>query len=455
MLNERVHPDDVEVVRRGFAAALDGEPLDYNVRITMPDGSTRIFRTIGELQRDADGTPARVLGSNQDITEQHRAQVALSAAAAAQEAAALEHRIADELQVSLLPKRTFDPEQLDVATYYRAGVQGTQVGGDWYDLIELGADRTALVMGDVMGRGVQAAAVIGQLRAAVRAYARLDLPPADILEFLDGVVRDLGDDQIVTCVYAVYDPGDRSLSYANAGHLPPLLMLPGEPTRRLTGTAGPPLGTGPVTLVEERIPMPAGAVLVLYTDRLVEHADIDIDTDIDTLTQALRHHHDDDLADVPAALVNALLPQGPEDDIAVLLARVSNEARHTTTTVWQIAPEERSVSQLRASVGRTLLDWSIPNPITHDIVLLVTELVTNAVLHGQPPIQLRLRRTAAHIVVEVDDSATFLPRKLRATPEDEHGRGLQLVSLLAHRWGTRPTATGKSVWCVVPVSLQQ
>jgi len=453
VFNERVHPDDVEVVRQGFADALDGKPLDYEVRLTMPDGTMRIFRTLGELQRDADGRPARVRGSNQDITEQRRGQVALAQAAAAQEASALEHRIADELQFSLLPKRSFDPEHLDVAAYYRAGVQGTQVGGDWYDLIELGADRTALVMGDVMGRGVQAAAVMGQLRAAVRAYARLDLPPADILEFLDGVVRDLGDDQIVTCVYAVYDPGDRSLSYANAGHLPPLLRLPGEAPRRLTGAAGPPLGTGPVTLVEERIPMPAGAVLVLYTDGLVEHADIDIDTGIDTLTEALRHQTDAKLDDVPAALVKTLLPHGPEDDVAVLLARVSNEARHTTTAVWQIASEERAVAQLRAAVGVTLLEWSIPSQTAHDVVLLVTELVTNAVLHGQPPIQLRLRRTSAHIVVEVHDSATFLPRRLRATPEDEHGRGLQLVSLLAHRWGTRPTVNGKSVWCVVPVSL--
>jgi hypothetical protein len=108
----------------------------------------------------------------------------------------------------------------------------------------------------------------------------------------------------------------------------------------------------------------------------------------------------------------------------------------------------------RAVVGRRLLEWAIPNQTAHDIVLLVTELVTNAVLHGEPPIQLRLRRTSAHVVVEVDDSATFLPRRLRATPEDEHGRGLQLVSLLAHRWGTRPTVNGKSVWCVVQVSLQ-
>src|SRR5580700_1802404 len=120
-----------------------------------------------------------------------------------------------------MPSEHFIVEELEIATFYQAGVQGTQVGGDWYDVIELGAGRTALVLGDVMGRGVQAAAVMGQLRAAIRAYARLDL--------LDSAVRDLGEDQIVTCVYAVYDPGDGTLSYVNAGHLPPLLRLPGQP----------------------------------------------------------------------------------------------------------------------------------------------------------------------------------------------------------------------------------
>ena len=124
-------------------------------------------------------------------------------AAANAEAAAREHAIADQLQRSLLPQQAFDLDHLEVATYYRAGVEGTQVGGDWYDVIELGGGRTALVVGDVMGRGVRAAAVMGQLRAAVRAYARLDLPPADLLESLDGLVREIGEDQIVTCIYAV------------------------------------------------------------------------------------------------------------------------------------------------------------------------------------------------------------------------------------------------------------
>ena len=163
----------------------------------------------------------------------------LASAAAAREAAAREHEIARQLQLSLLPERWITPDHLRIATFYQAGVEGAHIGGDWYDVIELGADRSALVIGDVMGRGVRAAAIMAQLRASARAYARLDMRPADVLELLDGVVRDLGEDQLVTCLYAVYDPGDRTLTFANAGHLPPLLVtgFAGAAARRLHGAA--------------------------------------------------------------------------------------------------------------------------------------------------------------------------------------------------------------------------
>ena len=234
----RVYPDDRDRVRSALASALAGGTLDYEVRLVTPDGEERTYRTIGELDRDADGIPVRLRGSNQDVSEQRAAERALTEVAARAEAAAREFRIADELQRSLLPEIDVQGDGLHVAAYYRAGVEGTQVGGDWYDVIDLGAGRTALVLGDVMGRGVQAAAVMGQLRSAVRAYASLDLPPADVLEHLDGVVRGLGDDQIVTCVYAVHDPHDHVLTYANAGHLPPLLRAPDGTVIRLQGAEG-------------------------------------------------------------------------------------------------------------------------------------------------------------------------------------------------------------------------
>ncbi|GIJ59554.1 SpoIIE family protein phosphatase [Virgisporangium aurantiacum] len=444
----RVHPDDFPRVRAAIDAAITtGAPLDYEVRVLLPDRGERVFRTLGVLERDAEGRAARLRGSNQDITEQRHADAAMAAVAAAQEVAAREHQIADELQRSLLPEPRFTPDHLEVATFYRAGVEGTQVGGDWYDVIELGADRTALVMGDVMGRGVRAAAVMGQLRAAVRAYARLDLAPADVLEFLDGVVRDLGDDQIVTCVYAVYDPGDRTLVYANAGHLPPLFVTPGGPPRRLTGAAGPPLGAGPVTLPEERITLSPDALLMLYTDGLVEHRDQAIDEGIDLLSTVLAPVAGP-LADVPDHLVSRLLPGGPADDVAILLARITDEAERTRSVMHRVPAEASAVPETREFVGRTLSDWAVSAPVTADIVLLTSELVANAVLHARPPIELRLRRTANHVIVEVFDAAPFLPRKLRPSPDDERGRGLQLVAMLADRWGTRPTPGGKAVWCM-------
>ncbi len=239
-----VHPDDQARVRALIErAAMTGEPFDDEQRHVFPGGEVRILRSIAEVERDADGRVVFIRGSNQDITVEREAERAVSRAAAVAEAAAREHKIATELQRGLLPDADVEAEALRLATYYRAGVEGTQVGGDWYDVVELGARRTALVLGDVMGRGVQAAAVMGQLRSAVRAYARLDLPPADVLEHLDGAVRELGDDHIVTCIYAVFDPYDRTLTYANAGHLPPLVRSTDGTVLRLQGASSPPLGT--------------------------------------------------------------------------------------------------------------------------------------------------------------------------------------------------------------------
>jgi DNA-binding response OmpR family regulator/serine phosphatase RsbU (regulator of sigma subunit)/anti-sigma regulatory factor (Ser/Thr protein kinase) len=449
-LLQRVHADDVEPIRAALAAAAGGEPLDLEMRVVLPDGALRWYHVLGELESDPDGAAVRLRGSQRDITEQRATEQALAAAAAEREAAALERRIADELQHSLLPESTFDPDHLEVATFYQPGVAGTQVGGDWYDVIEVGAGRTALVIGDVMGRGVRAAAVMGQLRAAVRAYARLDLTPADVLEFLDGVVRELGEVQIVTCIYAVFDPHDHSLVYANAGHLPPLLAVPGQPTRRLTGAAGPPLGAGPLTLEEEQLTLPAGARIALYTDGLVERRNRNLDIGIDQLAEAVGASSEP-IDRVPGALVAALAPEGSDDDVAVLVACVPDERRHEPATL-AIADDVRAVHGARAFTTATLRDWELSASLTRDAILLVSEMVTNAIVHGRAPIQLRLRRSRGRLLIEVDDTATAAPRKMRPTADDIHGRGLQLVAMMADQWGTRPTTGGKSVWCVLALS---
>ncbi|MGH9101717.1 MAG: ATP-binding SpoIIE family protein phosphatase, partial [Acidimicrobiales bacterium] len=444
---EMIHPDDQETVRVAVRDVLvAGGPFGYEARLRLGDAGQRWIRVRGEVATDAGGKPVTLRGSMQDVSEQRRAEEQLAAAAAARERAYQEHRIADELQAALLPAFDYVPEGLEVATYYRAGVEGTQVGGDWYDVIELGPGRVALVIGDVMGRGVRAAAVMGQLRSVVRAYARLDLPPAEVLELLDGVVRDLGNEHIVTCLYAVYDAAARTLSIANAGHLPPLVVEPGGAARRLRGGPGAPLGTGPLTLEEQRLNLRPGSLLALYTDGLVERRDRDLDAGIDLLGRLLagvRGH----LAGLPQALVHELLPAGPDDDVAILLARVHDQAERPAAATLAIPAEHSAPAAARRFTAATLSKWQVSDEATYAVVLSVNELVTNAVLYGRSPIELSLRRSGEEVVVEVYDDAASAPRRLRPTGADEHGRGLQLVSVLASRWGVRPAESGKHVWC--------
>ena len=161
---------------------------------------------------------------------------------ARRETAALESRIAGELQASLVPVVESRSETLIVAGHYQAGVHGTQVGGDWYDVIDIGAGQTALVIGDVMGRGVKAAAIMGRVREALRAYANTGLSPADVLEYLDTTVQGFEGGQIVTCIYAVYDQFAKTLAYSNAGHLPALCAVPERGVSRLTDAPWPSTG---------------------------------------------------------------------------------------------------------------------------------------------------------------------------------------------------------------------
>ncbi|WP_088319267.1 SpoIIE family protein phosphatase [Kineosporia sp. R_H_3] len=448
-LSQVIHPEDSGLVRAALARAARGEPLDLQVRFVRPDGEVRTNRVLGELVESVTGDRTRLRGSSQDVTEQLRAVELQAAAAAAREAAAREHEIARELQLSLLPERWITPDHLRIATFYRAGVEGAHIGGDWYDVIELGAGRAALVIGDVMGRGVRAAAIMAQLRASARAYARLDLRPADVLELLDGVVRDLGDDQIVTCLYAVYDPGDRTFTFANAGHLPPLLVSGGSHVRRLADTAGQPLGTGPFTLEEETVLLTGPATVALYTDGLVERRDSDIDAGVDALAAVLGRAGVD--AVTPDQLVAELLPDGADDDVAILLADFLGESAGTMTHSWPVADAAVAVQGIRHAVADVLRRWSLPPGRADDVLLVVTELTTNAIVHGRPPVELRLRHDGRRVVVEVHDAAAYLPRKQRPTTDDEHGRGLVLVSRVTERWGTRPTDRGKAVWCVLPV----
>ena len=441
-----VHPDDRDRVEQNLSSG-DESGFHYEFRVVRSDGSEILVAVFGEAVLDEAGERAVLRGSVQDITERRAAEEALAMAAANAEAAAREHSIADALQRSLLPQKGFDLDHLEVATYYRAGVEGTQVGGDWYDVIELGGGRTALVVGDVMGRGVRAAAVMGQLRSAVRAYARLDLPPADLLESLDGLVRELGEDHIVTCIYAVFDPADRCLRFANAGHLPPIIGVPGGECRIVDGEENPPLGVGPFNLTQHEVDLESNARVVLYTDGLVERRGEDLGMGIENLAKHVATLIGP-VDGVPEELVAAMLPEGPDDDVAILVARVDPPSGEESLS-HRLESQDTAVAEARHLVTAYLGGKAMPPGLLADAALATSELVTNAILHGRPPIELRLRIEGADVLIEVRDRATYQPRKLRPDEDDEHGRGLQIVAALSTRWGTRPTEHGKAVWCVL------
>ena len=441
-----VHPEDLPALEQGLRQLMSGgHPLDLEFRTA--DGE-RAMRVLGTVHKDAAGGLGHLRGSLMDVTEQKAAQRAVAAALASREAAAREHAIADELQRSMLPAVTVHSPSLDTAAYYASGVTGTQAGGDWYDLIDLPNNRVALVIGDVMGRGVRAAAIMGQLRAAIGGYARLDLEPAKLLGLLDQTVMEMSEPAIVTCVYAVHDPAAQTLTYVNAGHMPPLLSLPGGPAERLT-QGDPPLGTGYYRGHAATVDFPPGARLILYTDGLVEHRGSDIDIGIEALRKVLESGHTPVEA-LPGRIVDSLLPGGEPDDDVAILAAVVREATSPALRM-PLGPTGASAAAARRAVTDWLQERGLDGELPASASLVVSELVTNALRHGRAPIQLHVRLDREGLVVEVSDGAHGRPVARDLDPASVDGRGLHLIDALSSSRGTRPTGAGKAVWCVLPL----
>ncbi|MBK6013354.1 SpoIIE family protein phosphatase [Streptomyces sp. MBT53] len=221
------------------------------------------------------------------------------------------------LQRSLLPPAPARQEGLDIAARYLPAL--SEVGGDWYDVLPLGPGRTGLVVGDVMGKGVQAAAIMGQLSSATRALARLDLPPAELLHHLDDLTGSL--DTIATCAYGVVDLGRGTCALSSAGHLPPVLIRPDGSAELLDIPGGVPLGVGGVDFGTAEVPFTTGALLALYSDGLVENRGESIDVGLHTLTRLLQSSRRP-LEQTSDMLLNALRPE-PDDDVALLLVRAT------------------------------------------------------------------------------------------------------------------------------------
>ncbi|MEU7717906.1 SpoIIE family protein phosphatase [Streptomyces tibetensis] len=383
-----------------------------------------------------------------------------------------EHERALILQRSLLPPGDPEASGLDIACRYLPGNVNTgrpsEVGGDWFDVIELPGHRTALVVGDVMGRGLRAAVAMGELRTAVRTLAQLDLEPAEVLSQLDEIARNLGapggvqqatraarrpreadlsEVYLATCVYAVYDSVTRRCTFANAGHLPPVLVEPGEAALMLDVPPGMPLGVGGEPFEEVEVELPEGALLALYTDGLVESRDHPLDEGLQAFVSALSDPTQP-LEDVCDHVLNTLDTHHGEDDIALLMARVQGLPTDSVGD-WTLPREPRSVGRAREYARAQLLAWDM-EPLVDTTELLVSELVTNALRYGEGEIRLRLLLDRT-LVCEVWDSGLVQPRRRRARDTDEGGRGLQLVGLLSAAWGSRRTPRGKTVWFELPL----
>ncbi|MEU6448496.1 SpoIIE family protein phosphatase [Streptomyces sp. NPDC047065] len=356
------------------------------------------------------------------------------------------------LQRSLLPQELEEPDDLRVAATYHPGGTEAAVGGDWYDVITLGGGRTALVIGDVMGRGVRAAAVMGQLRTAVRAYARLDLPPHEVLQLLDGLATEIDANQIATCVYAIHDPNEGRLVYASAGHLPILVRDENGTVQRADEPTGPPLGTGGWVHTSGSISLTPGSTAVLYTDGLVERRDEDLDEGIAALERALSGATGTPQVICDRLVRSAGVTPDHDDDVAVLVlqhpARTGADAELFRNAALELLGGVEAAPRARAFASGVLTSWRFPTDL-HDLgVLATSELVANSLQHGTPPMRLRLRRTDRRLIIEVTDGDDHLPRRRRAEPGDESGRGIAIVATIATNWGSRRTpGGGKAVWC--------
>ncbi|MDT0310151.1 SpoIIE family protein phosphatase [Streptomyces sp. DSM 44917] len=384
-----------------------------------------------------------------------------------------EHRTLETLQRSLLPRPTFDVSAASTAGSYVTAGTAAGVGGSWYDVIPLSSARVAFVIGDVPGHGLSATATMGRLRTAVQTLADLDLTPDELLGRLDDLAIRLADTQPApgaprggavgaTCLYCVYDPISGQCAAAGAGRLPPVVAGPGQDAELVPLKAGPALGVGGSPFETLRFPLAPGSLLLLFGEDLItgdsapgppgrgrgdgagggEARERRLHLLCERVTAAARAAGPP--AEVSRSVLDALLPgRAPANDVALLAARVQ-ALPEGATAGWEFPAEPAAVGQARDRVLAQLKDWQLTaNAFSTE--LIVSELVTNAVRYAGGPIGLRLIRNET-LICEVSDPSETQPHLRRARPTDEGGRGLFLVAQLAHRWGSRYTPSGKTIW---------
>ncbi|MFD8972948.1 MULTISPECIES: SpoIIE family protein phosphatase [unclassified Streptomyces] len=369
-----------------------------------------------------------------------------------------ERELATGLQATMLPRRIPEITGGEIAVRYHAAWSGRQVGGDWYDVIPLPRGRVGIVVGDVQGHDTHAAAIMGQLRIALRAYAGEGHAPSTVLARASRFLAELDTNRFATCTYAQVDLASGTLRAVRAGHLGPLIRHTdgrvGQPNLR----GGLPLGLATVFGDEEfpetRLDLVPGETLVLCTDGLVEQPGSDIEAGLDALSEAIGSGPPQ--AEALADHLSERLWErwGSGDDVALLVLRRSPDpgtprAPRIHQYIHQADPQ--GLSDARAAVTQALRDWGLPE-LADDAELLTGELLVNVLLHTEGGAVLTLEvlpEPVRRVRLSVQDRSSAWPRRRTPGEAATSGRGLLLLDALASRWGVEPRGEGKAVWCEI------
>ncbi|MGA4838361.1 SpoIIE family protein phosphatase [Streptomyces sp. G45] len=370
-----------------------------------------------------------------------------------------EKDLAKGLQQAMLPRTIPGVAGADIAVRYRSAALGRDIGGDWYDVIPLPGGRVGAVIGDVQGHDTHAAAVMGQLRIVLRAYAAEGHPPSTVMARASGFLHELDTDRFATCLYAEADLSTGVVQLVRAGHIDPLLRLTDGTCRRVPVDGGLPLGLSaefgrldyPVTTVE----LDPDQALLLYTDGLVEEPGADLDDGTRALAE-LVSTGPRDLEDLAELLCGADGGRGEDDAALLLLRRVVVDAPRSGGRLQQhvASGDPEALVEARHMIRAAVRAWGARDR-ADEIELAADELITNALTHTDGPAIVTLRVVSGadrRLRVDVEDSSSALPRLREATDDGVSGRGLLLVDRLADVWGVDSRGSGKCVWCefIVP-----